>query len=202
MSIDPAAFKAPYIPAQQCWDLADQFREELWPSGDYPVDVLAIAEFSLGLEMCVVDGLKASQDVDALLGLDFQTIAVDRDQYMESRFHARMRYSVAHELGHYVLHKKVADAFPKEEKEFLEFYSQIPEDQYSWIEYQANEFAGALLVPMSELSHRLGLYLEKVRASDLSDEGVRVQGIAWLAKYFAVSTDVVEKRLTRGRMIP
>jgi len=201
MGIDPSAFKAPFLPAQHCYARADEFRAEFWPSGDYPVDVLAIAEFGLGLDIRIVDNLKSQQDVDALLGLDFKTIAVDRDQYMDSRFHSRMRYSVAHELGHYVLHRKVAEMFPKEEKALREFYSQIPEQEYSFLEYHAYEFAGALLVPGSELSHRLELCMKQYGVQDLSNELSRVKVTSSLASYFAVSTDVIEKRLIREKLI-
>lgn len=197
MASDPLKFKAPHIPAQECWARADAFREELWPSGDFPVDVLAIAEFGLGLEMRVVDGLKSLRDIDALLGLDFKTIAVDTDQYMESRFHCRMRYSVAHELGHFVLHRQAASVFPKEELALRAFYDKIPEKEYSFLEFHANEFAGALLVPASELTHQVTQWLQRSDVASLADEGPRVEATAWLARYFAVSTEVIEKRLAR-----
>jgi len=51
MMIDPKTFKAPFIDNHACWDAADKFREHYWPSGNIPVDVLAIAEFDLELEI-------------------------------------------------------------------------------------------------------------------------------------------------------
>jgi hypothetical protein len=51
MAIDPKAFKAPFIDQQRCWQEADKFRQHYWPSGEIPVDVLAIAEFDLDLEI-------------------------------------------------------------------------------------------------------------------------------------------------------
>lgn len=200
MTNDPLLFKAPFLTAQQCWDRADEFREEHWPSGDYPVDVLAIAEFGLGLEVCVTEGLKSQHDVDALLGLDFKTIVIDRDQYMESRFHSRLRYSVAHELGHYVLHRQLASTFPNTAEDLREFYKLIPDKEYSFVEYHAYEFGGALLVPRSELKHQLEVRLKGLGIDDLSDEGARVEVIASLSRYFVVSNDVIEKRLSREKL--
>lgn len=203
MATDPLKFKAPYFPAAECWDRADSFREDLWPSGDLPIDVLAIAEFGLGLEIRVIDGLKLEFDVDALLAMDWKTLAVDRDQYMEERFQRRLRYSVAHELGHYVLHRKVADQMPKTEAELVSFYSQLPEKEYSFLEYHANEFAGRLLVPRDELERRLTLALRALGLpEDMRDEGARVQIIPVLATHFAVSSDVIEIRLNRENLWP
>lgn len=148
--------------------------------------------------MRVVDNLLNDLGVDALLGIDFNTLAVDRDQYMQGRFHGRMRYSVAHEIGHYVLHRELAEQFPKDEKKLREFYSEIPEREYSFLEYHANEFAGALLVPRNELSSRLALYVD---SSKPIEEGILVEAVDALAGHFAVSTTVIEIRLIKEKLI-
>ena len=42
-------FTAPFVSQPQCWAEADLFRQRYWPSGEIPVDVLAVAEFDLRL---------------------------------------------------------------------------------------------------------------------------------------------------------
>ena len=49
----------------------------------------------------------ASWIVEALLVGDLKTIAVDRDVFMDPRAENRLRFSVAHELGHLILHRDV-----------------------------------------------------------------------------------------------
>lgn len=115
MPSDANNFKAPFISQQQCWNAADRFREQYWASGDIPVDVLAIVEFDLDLDLEIrtITGLKEDADVDALLLGDWRTMIVDQRQYMEDRFVNRMRFSIAHELGHFVRHKTVFDSIPR-----------------------------------------------------------------------------------------
>jgi hypothetical protein len=88
MAADARNFKAPFISQQQCWAAADQFRQEYWPSATIPVDVLAMAEFDLDLEIRTITGLKEDADVDALLLGDWKTLIVDQQQYLDDRFHA------------------------------------------------------------------------------------------------------------------
>jgi hypothetical protein len=107
---------------------------------------LEIIEFELDLEVRPICRLKEENDIDALLLGDWRTIVVDQVQYMDRRFANRLRYSMAHELGHYVLHEAVFQQIPRGSiQEWMEFMRDIPEKEYSFIEYHANEFAGRFL---------------------------------------------------------
>lgn len=149
MPYDARNFNAPFISQQQCWAAADEFRQQYWPSAGIPVDVLAIAEFELNLEVRAITSLKEDADVDALLLGDWETLIVDQQQYLDDRFINRLRFSIAHELGHFVLHKAVFDAIPRRSAEaWVAFMLDMPEKEYGLLEYHANEFAGRLLVPL------------------------------------------------------
>ncbi len=80
MPADPRRFKAPFIDQPQCWAEADKFRQQFWPSRELPVDVLALAEFDLDLEIRTITSLKEDADVDALLLGDWKTLIVDRNR--------------------------------------------------------------------------------------------------------------------------
>lgn len=207
MAIDPKAFKAPFIDQQKCWQEADQFRQQYWPSGGIPVDVLAIAEFDLELEIKPITRLKEDVDVDALLLGDWKTIIVDQQQYMDDRYLNRLRFSIAHELGHYVLHKAVYDQIPRgSADEWVYFMQSIPDKEYSFIEYQAYEFAGRLLVPVGDLKEEFEKVLVQTEQGGVPRNRLSDAHLAYfcnpLSKTFAVSTDVIEKRLIREKLWP
>jgi len=208
MSADPLNFKAPYISQQKCWAEADQFRQQYWSSGEIPVDVLAIVEFDLELEIRVSTGLKEDVDVDALLLGDWKTLIVDQQQYMDNRFINRLRFSIAHELGHYVLHKAVFDTIPRQTpEEWIAFMVDMPEKEYGLLEYHANEFAGRFLVPVEELQAKFEEVLLQVEQKGmprhkLKDDAHLAYLCIPLAKHFAVSQDVIERRLTREKLWP
>jgi hypothetical protein len=207
MPIDASNFKAPYISQQECWNAADRFREQYWASGETPVDILSIAEFDLDLEIRTITGLKEEADVDALLLGDWRTVIVDQRQYMDERFANRMRFSIAHELGHFVLHKTVFDSIPRgSAEEWIDFMQGMPDKEYGLLEYHANEFAGRLLVPRAGLEAEFEAVLVEVekkglQRARLSDEHLSYLCIP-LAKHFSVSQEVIERRLTREKLWP
>lgn len=207
MPADARNFKAPFISQQQCWAAADQFRQQYWPSGEIPVDVLAVAEFDLDLEIRTITGLKEDADVDALLLGDWKTLIVDQQQYLDDRFINRLRFSIAHELGHYVLHKAVFDTIPRgTADEWIAFMLEMPEKEYGLLEYHANEFAGRLLVPETELKPQFEKVLLEVERKGITRNQLSDAHLSYLciplAKHFAVSQEVIERRLTKEKLWP
>jgi Zn-dependent peptidase ImmA (M78 family) len=98
----------------------------------------------------------------------------------------RRRYTIAHEIGHYVMHVKAS----AQQSLFVDRYVAFRDDQSSegkdWQEVEANAFAAALLMP--EL-----LVREEIRKQgfDLDDE----DDLSSLAKNFRVSTSAMSYRL-------
>lgn len=106
MKSDPALFKAPFITREKAWSEADRIRAAFWPEGSVPVDVeIILMKMKIRLEPIL--SLREGGDVDALLRGDLTTIMVDADEYMDDRMQNRIRFSIAHELGHLVLHPEV-----------------------------------------------------------------------------------------------
>ena len=109
---------------------------------------MEIVEFELELDIRPISKLREDVDVDALLLGDFKTLVVDQEHYMNERYANRLRFSIAHELGHYVLHRAVFQHIPRNSgEEWIRFMRDIPEREYSFLEYHAYEFAGRFLVP-------------------------------------------------------
>jgi hypothetical protein len=203
--MDWGKFKAPIIRPEQAWQKADLIRKEYWPSGQIPVDVEKIL-YKIGLKLEPISSLKNDIDVDALLSGDLTRIIVDAEEYMDDRKQNRMRFSIAHELGHYVLHKKLyEDIKITTVKEWIQFMESIPEDQYGYIEQQAYEFAGRLLVPFDRLEQEVRQAIIKAKKAGFTDwersgDAAREYMANNICRVFGVSSQVIEKRITRERL--
>ncbi len=156
-------------------DLARDTLENYWPSGSYPVDPVAIARRA-GIE--VYSSQLGTDTWGMLVGGDNNvTMYLDKDQPLN-----RMRFSAAHELGHYMTHTT-------SDERLSDYIKAIPvgkgyTDKRSdagrgnLFEVIANEFAGALLMPEPELRR-----MTKAGDSNIS-----------IAKTFHVSVDAVAYR--------
>lgn len=203
-----ATFRAPYIPMPRIRAKADEFREKHWAGKDVPVDVLAIAEFDLDMEIRPVSSIRELADVDALLLGDMRTIAVDARLYMDDRMQNRMRYSVAHEIGHKELHADIYRAAGVScVEEWIAWFQAMPEDQYSWLEQHAYEFAGRLLVPPERLKAEFAGAVDAAKQAgftswDSSGDAAREYIASSICRVFGVSSQVIEKRIEREKLWP
>ena len=146
-------FKCRWIDTKELWNVAAQVREKYWSENKLPVDMEQVVEFRLRLDIEPIHNLLSTVDIDAYLKMDLTGIVVDYDCYMNEKFANRMRFSFAHELGHFFLHRDMytrLDAMsPGEWKDFI---LNVPDNEYRSFEWQANEFAGRLLVPQMKLA--------------------------------------------------
>ena len=140
---------------------------------------------------------------------DLSGIVVDYDCYMNDKFANRMRFSFAHELGHFFLHKdlytKLGIDSPEDWKDFI---LNVPENEYRSFEWQANEFAGRLFVPYPELETEMEKVGEILKESNLiaflkmDPDAVLSRVSPMLCQPFGVSTEVIEKRVKREGLWP
>ena len=101
----------------------------------------------------------------------------DADIYIdESDPETRQRFTLAHELGHFIERTVVAG-----DKDFS-FRDVRSSNKYDLQEFFADEFAGALLMPVPEFAR-----------------DKRTMSVAQLADRYKVSTAAVEKRIERLR---
>ena len=146
------SFKAPFIEKQQIEDAAEEFRTTYWKDQKYPIDIEIIVEIYLGIDIIPVKNLQNNNEIDAFISKDFQSITIDSDIYYLDSSVNRRRFSLAHEVGHIMLHKELYKSVSFDNAdEWIDFIESIPEDQYAFIEYHAYEFAGRLLVPRTLL---------------------------------------------------
>ncbi len=75
------------------------------PQGTIPVPIEEIVEFKYRIDIIPVHGLQQAFEIDGFISSDLKTITVDCFIY-EHRPN-RYRFTLAHELAHAVLHRKI-----------------------------------------------------------------------------------------------
>lgn len=136
--------KIPYLNKTEIVRKAEEVLGKNW-DGKFPIDVEVLCD-RLGINIFPVPNLAKTFHIDAFISADFKTIYVDNREF-ESESH-RYRFSVAHELGHFALHREYYPDGIDGLEEWLKISHNIVNN---YAEFQANYFAGSLLVPENEL---------------------------------------------------
>ncbi|MDZ4661482.1 MAG: ImmA/IrrE family metallo-endopeptidase [Pseudomonadota bacterium] len=124
-------------------DEANKFLDKYYPSGIPPVPVDEIAEFDLGLSIVTKKGLFQAEAIDAYLTSDLAELHIDEDYYMDQT--NRGRFTIAHEIGHYVLHQEHV----RKATSVREWKKAILGEGTgrAYLETEADSFAGCILMP-------------------------------------------------------
>jgi len=94
----------------------------------------------------------------------------------------RKRFTIAHELGHLVLHK--GDSIHVDQNVRVNWRNQESSSGVNWKEVEANRFAAALLMPTQFLTR-------DIETVDLDD----ADGVSKLARRYKVSEQAMRNRL-------
>jgi len=186
---------------------AEDFLREHKRNETLPVDIEAIAEFDLGLNIFPFPNLQQTFDIEGFISGDLNVIYVDEFIYYQRP--ARYRFTLAHEIGHYVFHSDLIASFhPQSVADWGKFVLGIDEETYGWLEWQAYSFAAAVLVPRVSLKQNfrkelklLQPKIDFIRSKGLSVESSQdyiVNAIATkLIGIYDVSADVLSKRILK-----
>lgn len=184
---------------------ANDFRLQYDPLDRIPVPVEEIVEF--GLEVSIVPSFAIEKlvfaDVDAYLTPD--CLAIHIDSHTNLVYPHRTRFSIAHECAHIVLHKDAYSAMCRgliTIDDYKTRMKDIDQTEHGWIEWQANCFAGHLLVPEIHLASSI----DEARTSlSLAGEQVAPGELEAIAKFvqpiFNVSTEVIKRRCMKSSAI-
>jgi len=202
-------WKPEFLPVEEIVGKAAWFRARYAKDGAFPINIEGIVERHLTMSIDPVPGLRATARTDAYITTDFRKIKVDFDEYFDERYENRLRFSLAHEVGHYVLHYNLYKhlSFASVE-EYLDIMANIQEEHYRSFEWQANQFAAHLLVPIEALLPRV-LEEKQVHEKARGDKSVPRQA-AWnvslisptISRFFGVSEEVIERRIQDERLWP
>lgn len=150
------------------WDFVRQRADEFArPYSAPPIPVLEIAENN-GVEVVFSDFGKHSDMVSGLCDFEARKIYVNDNESF-----GRKMFTIAHELGHWVLHRQWFESDP-------DLYGVLPRvgaPDKNAFETEANVFAAEILVPKHLLFP------------------VKMAGVAQLADIFNVSRKMMENRL-------
>ncbi len=194
------------------WQKIEELRAqyEILREDRTPIDVFQFLEIDLGLDPIPFDDLLIKYRVEAAIMADFTGIYLDAEQYnlMEKgpawRLN-RLRFSVAHELAHYFLHRDLPQpqnfsSLP----DFARWNASYGGKKYT-VEQEANEFAGRLLVP----ENRLQTYFDefsrdagRIIPHFMESSEMRSQFAERAAPHFGVNAVVVAVRLDRDLLWP
>ncbi len=162
----------PFLTDEQIQSQAEHFLHSKGLQEILPVDVDTICD-DLGIGV-VAEPLEKNFGIHAYITSDFKSIWVDADVYENNI--QRARFSIAHELGHYLLHRAFYEQQGVDSIEaYVNFQNSISDSLYAKIEYQADMFAGALLVPSmhlaSEMERHFDMPADVLVSGDLSKIG-------------------------------
>jgi len=170
-----------------------------------PVNIEGLIENKFQADIVPVPDMRKNLDFEGSSSQDLGTVYVDEFVYKQRPY--RYRFTIAHELGHIVLHP---DYFGKLKftsiVEWTKVVNEIDQRDYSKMEYQAYAFAGQILVPTEFLRPEFSkqLYLYKSQIKEAQEKGFRrddyvdtvLDEIAYsLSPRFEVSTDVLSRRM-------
>ncbi len=187
------------------WSKAEEFRTKyVDPIDTIPIPIEEIIEFKLGITPVPVEGLAdMATDIEGFLSRDLKTIYIDKTRFNQPKFQNRVRFTLAHEIGHYILHpeqiKKLTFTTIEQWVDFILNTNNDP--NLGLFEWQATEFAGRLLVPKDKLINSIedqqgNIDLVRNTFPNISNDEL-IDGISnSICKVFGVSRQVIKKRIS------
>lgn len=191
-----------FIPAEEIESAAIGFLLQHHPDDSIPIPIDEIIEFKLKIRIIPLPKL-GSFKIDGFSNHEFTEIHIDDYQFSNSE--NRARFTLAHEIGHFVLHKNYVDTQKfKNVKEWKEFV--VNDLRRDPLEIQANMFASYLLLPTIHLEEEYDKEYASAKAEwaerkeckgiPFPDESQLVPYIAKpISRIFKVSEECAENRI-------
>lgn len=179
---------------------AREFLSKHNPKGAIPVAIEKIVEFGYELNIVPAPGLIKVRGINGFLTSDRSGIFVDESLLRLAI--TRYFFTLAHELAHLVLHGSLFSAF-RNDQDWNTFHADLAAHSIASAEWQADTFAGLILVPPEALARELAvcfpLLAKKVRAAepgfDLKSPAFWHYVAESLGRTFQVSRDTARIRL-------
>ena len=194
--MDYTQIQIPYIGNLVIKNKADLFRTKYWDE-ILPVDIEKIIDVNLEINIIPLPDLEKLCNTDALITSDWKSLYIDKDLFEDERRQNRLRFSLAHEIGHLVLHKNFYAILEINSfEDFYKFINLVSAEQYRYLEIQANKFAGHILVPRNLLNNELNKELkragQKINIDNLDKLLLKSYIANPLAKVFGISQESME----------
>ena len=139
-----------YLSYNEITDVAYNFSASHKIEDKIPVPIEEVIEFDLNIDIVPIPSLQRDFDIEGFSSSDFSCIFVDEYVYKEREY--RYRFTLAHELGHFALHKNLFEQYKFESVEdWKAFVSQVDQRDYDKFEFQGYAFAGLFIFPPEHL---------------------------------------------------
>lgn len=179
-------FEVPYLKYGHIRCVANKFLSEYHPSGDVPIPIEDIVELKLGLTIAPFPDLYTEINLSSFLTADRSIIFVDEKQY--SAYAEKYRFSLAHEVGHYILHDAYYEKLPfADVASYKTWRLSADREMVYRFEVQGNLFAELVLIPGPQLFE---VSTQVVRAHQTDLKGMKADAWPYLAKEVAERFDV------------
>jgi len=186
---------------------ADSFLQRYHPKKTIPVPIEIIVERDLQLGIVPIPNLLKDHRVDGFLKPNCREIVVD--QFICNHRPTRHNFTLAHEVGHLQMH---ANLYKKVRIDSLhdwkDFQNSLSEKSRGALEWQANAFAGLILVPADHLETAIRSCVRKfagqwgrAKAAEVSKQALEdrlTQAVSQeICDSFCVSAEVIVRRIER-----
>lgn len=192
--------------------IVSNFLDEHHPSGRLPIPIEEIVEFQLRLDIVPIPGLRDRCQSEANGFLARGRDAIFVDQFVAQERENRYRFTLAYEVGRYVLQESIVGTCKIHSLEsYLAWHESVPDYVWRNAKFECYDFAGLLLIPTPHLNrqarHARDQAFETLRAAGREPEEhlatIWSRITAYLAdKVFQVSSDAMKRRLQRENLIP
>ena len=143
---------------------ADGFLQKYHKSKSTPVPIEEIIDLDFNIDIIPVPGVQDLCDVEGFISPDFKAIYVDKYVYDNRPY--RFRFTLAHEIGHLIIHKEKLSQIEIDPTDavnsWARFLDEIDSRDHSKIEYQGYTFGGLILVPPNNLLEQFNANLPMV----------------------------------------
>ncbi|MBV6491458.1 MAG: ImmA/IrrE family metallo-endopeptidase [Fimbriimonadaceae bacterium] len=195
--------RVPILSNPTIGEIAARLLQEHGLEATLPVDVEVLIERDLKLDIVPLPGFGV-RGIDGLLSQDRTTIYVDES--IQRNVATRYRFTLAHELGHSVLHSDLIESHLQETGDKpLMLWETLSEDEYRHAERQANVFAANLLMPALHLEAQFQAVSERLATAgktfDVLDSFAKMKVLRAMSSIFVVSPDALRIRLIREGLI-
>ena len=184
----------PYIHPEESRNIADAFLAAHNREGVLPLPIETIVEFELGINIVPIPGLQDRIGTVGFITSDLTEIDIDLD--VAERFSSRFRWTIAHEVGHVLLHRPLYEAqsfaTPDEWKRWV---AAIPDRLYRNLEIQANIIAAQILMPLPALTRCFEETIGRAAARGLDWRAGPDTIYRQMAKKFEVAPDSIKYAL-------
>lgn len=201
---DPVKLPRDILSEAQIAAQAEATRLRYDPADRLPVPIHDILEFGMEISVVIGFGLVGigGDDIDGYLTPDLGSVWLD--QYAHLHVPTRARFTLAHECGHAVLHPRVYSEAARGLSlgQYRELMGNLDQRELGWIEYQANCFAGHLLVPSLHLKREFEAIRQLLRIDSPVRGGDLEAIVRELEPKFGVSSAVLRIRCTKDGLAP